>query len=65
MKFKDGKAPGPSKSVGKNKPSPRGIKQKVDSALQRRRDQYIAINPSGQKCHLPGSQNRKKGASIK
>lgn len=35
--------------------------RKTAAALKERMDGFNARMPSGQQCHRPGSQNRKKG----
>lgn len=54
----------PSKSSLKNRPEPRGIREKTSAALDRRLEEYVPNMPSGQSCRRPGSQNRKKGCSL-
>jgi hypothetical protein len=56
--------PKPSKSSQKNKPEPRGVPQKTAAALARRQEAYVAKSVGGCDMHMPGSQNRKKGASL-
>lgn len=42
------------------------MSKKVKAALDRRRKEFVPTMPrSGFACVLPGSQNRKKGASAK
>jgi len=41
------------------------LSRKVAAALERRRKAFVGTDPySKQQHHMPGSQNRKKGASL-
>lgn len=60
-----GMAPGhASRSADKNKPEPRGVKQKTAAALARRQEAFVGRSSGGHSTAMPGSQNRKKGASL-
>ena len=57
----------PSKSSQKERPEPRGVREKTQSALQRRIDDMGGVKKRQQgnhQMHVPGSQNRKKGYAV-
>lgn len=58
---------GPSKSLLKERPEPRGVREKTHNALQRRIDDMGGMKKRQQgnhQMHVPGSQNRKKGYAV-
>lgn len=64
-KHSHGMAPGhESRSASRVKSEPRGVKQKTTASLARRQEAFTSTSSGGHARVMPGSQNRKKGASL-